>query len=113
MTKKQQKLPIVWLALVFVVFVILGTLFGMYTNTYRIVYAKDLSYKSCKRIIVEATVKDNTTEQKIEEAANKIITQNKNQDWEDITVWIYKKSDFDYIGNTSKAVFEKQESVCN
>jgi len=61
---------------------------------YTLVEEKDVSYAGCKRVTYKIKVADGADINDVKATEEKIIESNK-QEWDDITVWTYNKSESD------------------
>lgn len=79
--------------------------------SYKIVSETDNSYAGCKRVGIRIVVPDDSEKIEVEAVITKIIDGNKSK-WEDITVWAYKNSEENLIGNIGFTMGMKEYSTC-
>ena len=78
---------------------------------YKIIDEEDISYAGCKRVGIRIIVPDDVNKTDVSYILKKIIDNNKSK-WNDITVWAYKYSEGQQVGQIPYTMGMEEYSIC-
>jgi|TARA_Y100000310_G_scaffold345555_1_gene466508 hypothetical protein len=79
---------------------------------YRILDEENISYLNCKRVGIRIVVPDDSLQTDVDYTLGRIVQKYK-INWDDVTIWAYKESETDLVGQIGNTMGMKKYSICN